>query len=153
MTACIWRTHCSRCSNSVRSGRRYACKHCGAQKQVAFDSDQLAEGLKLDLDNVEGFLAGLAKSLLHAFPDRTRILHEGAAIVLLELNIDPHLYLVKREMQGGYVGQYKKLVRGVALKTKNLPLDQWVTALTQAIADHANQNARVASVLAQLRGQ
>lgn len=133
-------------------GRRYVCPHCSAEKQVAIDSEQLAAGLRLDLSDVEAFFAGLAKSLLHAFPDRTRVLHEGTRIILVEVNLDPHLYLSKRE-QGGFVGHYKKLVRGVALKTKTLPLDQWVEQLTKAIADHANQNARVAQVLAQLRGQ
>jgi hypothetical protein len=146
---------CEECGAPMRphaDGRRYVCEHCSAERQVAIDTEQLAEGLRLDLSNVEAFVAGLAASMLKALPDRTRILHEGARIVLLELNLDPHMYVTKREPQGHFTASYKKLVRGVALKTKVLPLDQWVQQLTVAIADHANDNAHLAQVLAQLRG-
>ena len=133
-------------------GRRYACAHCGAEKQVAIDTEQLAEGMRLDLSNVESFIVGLARSLIDAFPNKTRVLHEGSQLILLELNLDPHMYVAKREPAGHYSAQYKKLVRGVALKTKVLAVDEWVKQLTQSIADHANQTAQVAQVLAQLRG-
>ena len=146
---------CEECGAPMQphaDGRRYACGHCGAEKQVAIDTEQLAEGMRLDLSNVEAFVAGLASSLLHAFPGNTRVLHEGSQLILLELNLDPHMYVAKRELAGHYTAQYKKLVRGVALKTKVLPVDEWVKQLTQSIADHANQTAQVAQVLAQLRG-
>lgn len=133
-------------------GRRYTCEHCDAQRQVAIDSEQIAQGLKLDLSNVEAFLRDLAGSLLKAFPAHTRVLHEGSQLVVIELNLDPHMYVAKREQAGSYTAQYKKLVRGVALKTKVLTVDVWVQQLTKSIADHANQNAQVAQVLAQLKG-
>ena len=133
-------------------GRVFRCDYCASEKQVAIDERQLAAGLRLDLTNVEAFVLGLATSLQQALPQQTRVLHEGTQLVLLELTLDPHLFLTKREARGGFTAQYKKLVRGVALKTKTLPLDQWVAELTKSMADHANQNAHVARVLAQLRG-
>ncbi len=145
---------CEECGAPLRphaDGRRYVCEHCAAERQVAIDSEQLSEGLRLDLSNVEAFVVGLATSMLRALPDRTRVLHEGPQIILLELNLDPHMYVTKREPQGHFTAQYKKLVRGVALKTKVLPLDEWVRQLTGAIAEHANANAHLATVLAQLR--
>jgi hypothetical protein len=146
---------CDECGAPMQpasDGRRYACGHCGAERQVGIDSEQLAEGLRLDLANVEAFLRDLSRSLLTAFPGKTRVLHEGSSLILLELNLDPHMYVAKREPGGDYTAQYKKLVRGVALKTKVLTVDVWVQQLTQSIADHANQTAQVAQVLAQLRG-
>lgn len=146
---------CEECGAPMQphtDARRYVCSHCGAERQVAIDSEQVAEGLRLDLSNVDAFLRDLASSLLHAFPGQTRVLHDGSALILLELNLDPHMYVAKREPAGNYSAQYKKLVRGVALKTKVLTVDVWVQQLTQSIADHANQNAHVAQVLAQLRG-
>lgn len=146
---------CEECGAPMRphaDGRRYVCEHCAAERQVAIDTDQLAAGLRLDLSNVEAFVTGLAASMLRALPDRTRVLHEGAQIILLELNLDPHMYVTRREPQGHFTAQYKKLVRGVALKTKVLALDEWVRQLTGAIAEHANSNAHLATVLAQLRG-
>ena len=152
MTKQIRCEECGAPMNPAADGRRYACSHCGAERQVGIDSEQIAEGLRLDLTNVEAFLRDLSRSLLTAFPAQTRVLHEGSQLILLELNLDPHMYVAKREMSGGYTAQYKKLVRGVALKTKVLTVDVWVQQLTQSIADHANQNAHVAQVLAQLRG-
>jgi hypothetical protein len=132
--------------------RRYYCEHCESEKQVAISEDQLAAGLRLDLTNVTAFVHGLAQQLQLAYPDRTRVLHEGGSIVLLELNIDPHMFIARREIQGGYTAQYKKLVRGVALKTKTLHLPDWVKQLIKSMAEHANQNMHVAAVIASLGG-
>lgn len=147
--------HCEQCGAPMKphaDGRRYFCEHCAAERQVAIDTDQLAAGLRLDLGNVELFVHELAASMVRALPDRTRVVRDGARIVLLEINLDPHLYATRREAAGHFTAQYKKLVRGVALKTKVLPLPSWVEQLTAAIAEHANQNAELALVLAQLRG-
>ncbi|HEX3343769.1 MAG TPA: hypothetical protein VHS09_04310, partial [Polyangiaceae bacterium] len=58
-------------------------------------------------------------------------------------------FTLKRE--GGHVvAQYKKLVRGIALKTKEMPLDQWVEKLSESLARHANVNAQAGALAAQL---
>jgi len=49
---------CEECGAPMQphtDGRRYKCGHCGSEKQVAIDTDQLAEGLRLDLSNVDAF--------------------------------------------------------------------------------------------------
>ena len=53
----------------------------------------------------------------------------------------PDAFVLKREGQH-VVTQYKKLVRGIALKTKEMPLKQWVEMLAGALARHANVNAQ-----------
>ena len=151
----IHQISCENCGAPMRphaDGRRYTCDHCASERQVAIDSEQLAVGLAMDLSNIEAFIGGLAASMLKAMPGRTRVLHEGTRIVLVELNLDPHLYVTRREPAGHFTAQYKKLVRGVALKTKILPLPQWVEELTKALANHANENAHVAQMLTVLRG-
>ncbi|HVV81764.1 MAG TPA: hypothetical protein VHE35_01750 [Kofleriaceae bacterium] len=148
--------HCNHCGAPMQphaDGRIFACEFCGSKEQVAIDAAQIAAGMKLDTGDIEGFVFGLARSLQLAMPDRTRVVHAERRIVLLELNLDPHLYLTRREPHGGFTAQYKKLVRGVALRTKTLALDVWVRDLTQAMAEHANQNAKLAQVLAQLRAE
>ena len=146
---------CENCGAPMKphaDGRKYWCDFCQAERQVAIDSEQLAIGLELDLSNIEAFITGLAASMLKAMPGNTRILHEGTRIVVVEINLDPHLYVTRREPAGHFTAQYKKLVRGVALKTKVMQLPQWVEALTQSLADHANQNAHVAQMLVALKG-
>jgi hypothetical protein len=145
---------CSECGGPLklqRVGGAHVCAYCGAQQQIAIDGEQLAAGLQLDLANVESFMHSLAMSLHGHFGDRTKLVAQGGRIELFEINLDPDLFLAKRE-RGTVVAQYKKLVRGVALKTATHPLDHWVKLLAKALAAHANENARVATVLARLQG-
>jgi len=145
---------CTSCGASMtprEDGRVHACPYCGAEVQVAIDSKQIALGLKLDMKNVDAFLTRLAGALQTALGDRTRLQLDGTQIIVFEVNLDPHLFVAKRSSRG-LVAQYKKLVRGVALKTATHPLDQWVEMLTEALALHANENARLAQALTQLRG-
>ena len=152
MTKVVQCDSCGATMQPTADGRVFGCAFCHSQKQVAIDEEQLAAGLSLDMSNVHQFLHDLSEALRHAFPEKTRVQRAGPHIELVELNLDPHLFLAKREHTGEYTAHYKKLVRGVALKTKVLTLDVWVKDLTKSIAEHANQNARVASVLARLKG-
>jgi hypothetical protein len=145
---------CDSCGATMRptaDGRVFYCDFCKSQKQVAIDEEQLAAGLRLDMSNVHQFLHDLSEALHHAFPEKLKVHRSGPHIEVLELNLDPHLFVTKREHTGEYTSHYKKLVRGVALKTKVLTLDVWVKDLTKSMAEHANNNARVASVLARLK--
>ena len=151
MTKVVQCESCGATMQPTADGRVFSCSFCKSQKQVAIDEEQLAAGLRLDMSNVHQFLHDLSEALRHALPDKTRVHREGVHIELVELNLDPHLYVARREHTGEYSAHYKKLVRGVALKTKTLTLDVWVKDLTKSIAEHANQNARVASILARLK--
>ncbi len=142
--------NCGAMMTPLADGRTLSCPYCGAKVQTAIDSEQIAQGLKLDLGNADEFLHQLASSLHTHLGTRTKVLLEGTRVVHFELNLDPDLFVAKREAHG-VVAQYKKLVRGIALKTQTHPLDKWVELLTRALASHANENARVAQVLAQLK--
>jgi len=149
-------TELARCTNcgapmaAQSDGRIRECTHCGARIQVGVDGDQIAAGLALDLADADAFLRQLATALRHGFAERAKITHDGTRVVLIELDLGKDMFVAKRE-SGSVVGQHKKMVRGVALKTAILALDVWVAALAKAIAVQANENARVAQVLSQLR--
>ena len=150
MTATV---HCKECGAPMHpqpDGRILGCPYCGAQAQLAVDGESLAAGLKLDLSNTEAFLLGLANSLHGHFGERTKLHVDGDRIMLFEINLDPDMFIARREHHG-VIAQHKKMVRGVALKTATHPLDRWVQLLAKALAAYANENARVAQVLAQLR--
>lgn len=132
-------------------GRVYACPFCKTQCQVAITGDQIAAGLALDLSNIDNFLARLAHTLWQGFAEHTRIDAQGTWVRSIELHLEPDVFLVQREGRHA-VAQHKKIVRGIALRTKQLPLDVWLDLLTGALAEHANTNARAAWVLAQLGG-
>jgi hypothetical protein len=132
-------------------GRRYVCSFCQTQIQVAIGADQIAAGMAVDLSNVEAFLARLANALHQGFREYSRIEANGQTIVSLELNLEPEVFMAKREGHR-VVTQHKKVVRGIALKTSTLPIDRWYEMLTQALARHANENSRAAWVLGQIGG-
>jgi hypothetical protein len=146
-------TKCLNCGAMMvprSDGRIFTCPYCSAEAQVAIESGQIAAGLKLDLANADQFLQELAMALHGHFGERTKLKLEGTQVQHFEVNLDPHLFVAKRETHG-IVTQYKKLVRGIALKTTHHPLDRWVQLLTEALASHANENARVAQVLSHLQ--
>ena len=150
MTTQLKCPNCGAMMTPLTDGRTLSCPFCNSKVQVAIGSDQLALGLKLDLNDAEEFLHQLANALHTHLGPRTKVKMEGDRVVHFEINLDPHLFIAKRE-SGGVVGQYKKLVRGIALKTQHHPLDKWVELLIASLAAYANENARVAQVLSQLK--
>lgn len=133
------------------TGRVYACPYCGTQVQVAIGADQIAAGMALDLANMENFLAQLANTLSTGFSEHTRIEANGRVVLAIEIDLAPDIFIAKRDGRQ-VLAQHKRVVRGIALKTSTLALDQWVQMLTEALAEHANVNARAAWVLGQLGG-
>ncbi len=147
-------TRCESCGAPMQTTTVTAvgCVYCGAEVRVSVDSGQIAKGMALDLANAEAFMTKLSAALTHGFGDRAKIQREGSRIVLLELHLDPDVFIARREYET-IIGQHKKLVRGIALKTATHPLDRWVEMLTTAIAVHANSSATAAQALAQIRVQ
>ena len=143
-------TQCGAVMEPQADGRTLGCNFCGAKVQVAIDSGQVAAGLRLDLSNAGAFLAQLAQDLHPHFGERSRLEMLSGRVVHFELNLDPDLFVARHENHG-IVAQHRKMVRGIALKTATHPLDRWVELLSRALANHANENARVAQVLARIR--
>ena len=108
--------------------------------------------MRVDLSNLEDFVAKLAGALSQGFAEHSKIQSQGHVVHAIELALDPDHFALQR--QGSeFVTRHKKVVRGVALRTATLPLDQWFQKLTEALARHANQNSRAAWVLSQLGQQ
>jgi hypothetical protein len=146
---------CSNCGAMMVpqwDGRIHACPYCRTQVQVAITGDQLAAGMALDLANVDAFLGRLAQTLYQGFTEHTRIEAQGNYVIGIEVHLEPDVFMVRRDGQHA-VAQHKKVVRGIALKTATVPLDRWVELLMDALARHANMNARAAWVLGQLGGK
>ena len=132
-------------------GRVYKCGYCGTQLQVSLGADQIAAGMAIDLANVDAFLARLAWTLKQGFFEHARIQASGNWITSIEVMLDPDQFIVRREGREA-IAEHKKIVRGIALRTRQLPLDQWHGLLCEALARFANANARAAWVLKQIGG-
>lgn len=145
---------CSNCGavmTPMSDGRVYSCPFCRARVQVAIDAQQLAQGMHLDLRNLDAVMVQLANTLSAGFAEHTRIQAHGSYVLSIEVDLDPDGFALRREGQR-VVAQYKKMVRGIALKTEQLAPDRWLQKLTEALARRANENARAAWVLGQLTG-
>ncbi len=132
-------------------GRTYQCDFCNAKEVVAVDGQQLAEGMRLDLSNIDTFLGQLANTLYQGYAESTRITATGSVVHAIEVTLENHGFVIQRQGASAQA-QYRKLVRGVALKTTPMPLDQWVKKLLDALAQQAQSNAKAAWVLARLSG-
>ena len=136
---------------SERDGRTYHCANCEGAVQVDITAGQIAEGMRLDVQNVANFLQQLMTALQHGFGEAVVVSRSPDGQVHgLEIDFEPHRFVIKRD-RAKLVGQFKKLVRGVALKTNHHPIEEWVDLLQQAIAEQLNSNNRVTAVLAQIR--
>ncbi len=146
-------SHCGAMMAPSADGRQYVCRYCGTRTQVAIGADQLALGAALDLANTDVFLARLANTLSQGFAEAARIESRdwagGRYVTAIEVRLEPDVFFVRREGQHA-VAQHQRVVRGIALRTSTLPLDRWLEMLLDALATHANENARAAWVLGQL---
>jgi hypothetical protein len=141
--------HCGAPMQPGADGRVYKCDYCGTQAQVAIAAEQIAAGMALDMSNIDTFLGQLAHALQQAVPQQVRVDGSGAHVRGIEVNLEPDAFVLRRDGQH-VVSQYKKLVRGIALKTKELPLQEWVHMLAQSLARQANVNAQAANLAAHL---
>ena len=132
-------------------GRTYHCDFCNAAVVVAVDGEQLAAGMRLDLSNIDSFLSQLANTLYQGYAESVRITAEGRVVHAIEVTLENHGFVIQRQGAGA-AAQYRKLVRGVALKTTPMPLDQWTKKLMDALTQQAASNSKAAWVLARLTG-
>lgn len=132
-------------------GRVHACPYCRTQVQVAIGGDQIAAGMAMDFANVDAFLARLAWTLTQGFFEHARIQSSGNYVQSITVWLEPDEFSIRREGREA-IAEHKKIVRGVALRTKRLALDEWHAKLCDALAAHANANARAAWVLKQIGG-
>jgi hypothetical protein len=149
---------CKKCGATMQpdaTGRVFTCHYCGEVMQVGIGAEQIAQGMALDLANVDKFLAQLANTLSQGFSECTRIESQtwnGVVMpTLIEVHLEPDVFHVSRNGNHALC-HYKKIVRGVALRTTELPIDQWLDKLLDALAAKANESARAAWVLGQLSG-
>ena len=151
MSGAVGCQNCGAMMKPLGDGLTYACDYCRTQVIVAVEGHQIAAGMRLDLSNIDSFLGQLANTLHAGSAECTRIQALGPVVHQIDVTIEPDGFSIRRE-GAGVVAQYKKMVRGIALKTQAMPVEQWVDMLTNSLARQAHSNARAAWVLAQLTG-
>jgi len=121
------------------------------------DVEMLAAALRQDSADLDIYAKVLSVNLVESLPRdsvqvvRKRSLSDRAAgregnVVQLDVALgDSRLAL--RMDRGRVVGEICKEVRGVVLSRQQVGLDEWISALAQALSDAANSNARAREAL------
>jgi hypothetical protein len=120
------------------------------------DVEQLAATLRASSSDLKIFVEVLADKLEQALPGRVQVERRGTRFLGKEKRVervqcqlgDRRYVLVARD--GSVDTQRATAVRGVVLKTDQIPLDEWLDALAGDLATEAQTSERARLALQQL---
>lgn len=105
----------------------------------------LAATLRQDSHDLNTFVEVLAKRLEASLPANVTVNRQGGLfakyrpVKSLSITFGDMTYLLERQ-RGGLELRRSKVVRGIALKTEPMTLDQWIAAVSRELADWAAQH-------------
>jgi hypothetical protein len=107
--------------------------------------DLLAAALRADRADMATWIATLGPKLAQALPVRVKLRHGGifgnGQVDGVSADLGAYRFAMRLE-HGQPVAERTHIVRGITLKTESLPLDAWLDALAQELADLAATSAR-----------
>jgi len=107
-----------------------------------------AASLRADKADVKTFLEALAIKLEGSLPDYTKVTRQQGMfsrehpVKEVAVSLGEYQYRIGREKQGPLVAVRSHVVRGIVLKTEQVPVDQWIEELSEALAQLAGQSAQ-----------
>ncbi len=113
----------------------------------------LAASLRADSSDTKAFLEALATKLEGSLPDRTTVTRHSSLfsrdhpVKEITVLLGDYQYRIGRERQGPIMAQRAKVVRGIVLKTEQIPLEQWIEELAGELAQVAASSAQARSAL------
>ena len=116
-------------------------------------TELFAASLRADKADLITFLDALAVKLEGSLPDYTRVTRQGSifsrerTVKEVMLSLGDYQYCIGRERQGPLVAVRAHVVRGIVLKTEQIPVDQWIEELSEALAQLAGSSAQTRTAL------
>jgi hypothetical protein len=113
----------------------------------------LAASLRADSSDTKAFLEALATKLEGSLPDRTTVTRHSSLfsrehpVKEITVLLGDFQYRIGRERQGPIMAQRAKVVRGIVLKTEQIPMEQWIEELAGELAQVAASSAQARSAL------
>lgn len=120
---------------------------------MSLQVDLLAASLRADTTDLKAFMEVLAVKLEGALPDQTVVARQSRLFARehpvreILITLGDYQYRISRERQGPLVTLRAKVVRGIVLKTDQLPMEQWIEELATGLATHAGQSAQARMAL------
>ena len=113
----------------------------------------LAASLRADSSDAKAFLEALATKLEGSLPDRTTVTRHSSLfsrehpVKEITVLLGDYQYRIGRGRQGPIMAQRAKVVRGIVLKTEQIPMEQWIEELAGELAQVAASSAQARSAL------
>jgi hypothetical protein len=115
--------------------------------------EMFAASLRADNTDVKAFLEALAVKLEGALPGLTTVTRQGGMFARehpvreISVSLGDYQYRIGRDKQGPMTAQRAKIVRGIVLKTEQIPVDQWIDELSEALVQVAGQSMQTRAAL------
>ncbi|HVT11350.1 MAG TPA: hypothetical protein VHE55_03715 [Fimbriimonadaceae bacterium] len=105
----------------------------------------------------EMFIQSFARMLQAAFPNEAQLRYEGGflskkRLAGVSIQLGDDLYSLVKPSKGPLESTRTHVVRGIALKTEPIPVDQWLAEISAAIEAKVGGDAAARSALAQALG-
>ena len=113
----------------------------------------LAASLRADTTDLKAFLEALAVKLQGSLPNKTTVTRHSSLfsrehpVKEISVTLGDYQYRISKERQGPIITHRAKVVRGIVLKTDQLPLEQWIEDLAAALAQVAASNSQARMAL------
>ena len=111
-----------------------------------------AASLRADYTDVNAFLEALAVKFEGALPTHTKVTRHTSLfsrerpIKEIAVTLGEFQYRIGKERQGPLLAQRSHFVRGIVLNSQQIPVEQWIEEIAEALAQLAahNQQAHMA---------
>jgi hypothetical protein len=116
----------------------------------------LASSLRADLSDTKAFLGALAEKLCGALPSMCQVERKGGLfskekpVKSVSIDLGEYRYSIEHGGHGGLRASRAKIVRGISLKTDELPVDTWIDELSRDLAAYAAKNSQARAALERL---
>ncbi|HLZ81201.1 MAG TPA: hypothetical protein VKP04_06180 [Ktedonobacteraceae bacterium] len=120
----------------------------GEPLQEPLQMEMLAASLRADSTDNRAFLEALAAKLAGSLPNQTTVVRQSSffsrehPVKEISVTMGDNQYRIGREKQGPIIAQRAKVVRGIVLKTEQIPMEQWIDELAGALAHEAMHSAQ-----------
>jgi hypothetical protein len=120
------------------------------------DIDLMLASLRADARDAHAFLQALAVKLEDALPGQINVERHGGLFARekpvrrIDIDLGEERFSIAEESRGTLVAQRVKVVRGIALKSEQLPVEQWLSALAVELARLAEGSSRAHEALERL---
>jgi hypothetical protein len=112
---------------------------------VAQDIDLVAASLRADASDTRIYVEELARKLEQSFPGRCTVKRSGRLgkrpVRTITVALGDSRYEIEHR-DGSVVARRTSVVRGIALKSEEIGLDEWIDSLASHVVEEADRSER-----------